>query len=137
MENINQIIAYLLAIQNYAKDIHYNCKGLAFYAQHQLADRIFEELDDFQDALKETCLLGNDLLPLPSTEYLSKARFLIPSINEDTAQNFQSMKRLLTEALSVIENTQGTTRGEQSLLDSIAENLQQKLGLVNRQVKNG
>ena len=73
MDNINKLIAYLLAIANFAKDIHYSCKGDAFYSKHLLADRIQDSIYDFIDGIKETCLLGNDILPLPSGEYLAKA----------------------------------------------------------------
>ena len=135
MEKINQIICYLIAIQNFAKDIHYKCKGDSFYGQHLLADRIQNDLVGFQDSLKETCILGNDLEPLPSAEYLDGAKPLIPLIVDDMQANFKAMQNLLIAALSAIESTLGTTRGEQSLIDSIAQDLQQKLGLVNREVK--
>ena len=135
MEKINQIICYLIAIQNFTKDIHYKCKGDSFYGQHLLADRIQNDLSDFQDSLKETCILGNDLEPLPSAQYLDGAKPLIPAIGDDMQANFKAMQNLLIAALSSIENTPGTTRGEQSLIDSIAQDLQQKLGLVNREVK--
>lgn len=73
MEKNNKLICYLVAIQNFTKDIHYSCKGDAFYGKHLLVDRIYDGLDDFIDVIKETCLLGNDILPLPSGEYMARA----------------------------------------------------------------
>lgn len=73
MEKNNKLICYLVAIQNFTKDIHYSCKGDAFYGKHLLVDRIYDGLDDFIDGIKETCLLGNDILPLPSGEYMARA----------------------------------------------------------------
>ncbi len=136
MEKINQLICFLLAIANYAKDIHYKSHGEAFYSKHLLADRIHKDLYDFMDLLKETCLLGEDTEPLPSGEYLSRATSLIPAITDNDKTNFENIKNLLIEALAVMEEMREMTRGESSLIDNISQDLQQKLGLVNLQVKD-
>ena len=39
-DDINKLISLLLAIYNYAKDIHYNCPGESFYSNHLLADAL-------------------------------------------------------------------------------------------------
>ena len=132
MEQINKIIFLLLALANFSKDIHYTCNSIEI---HKFMDDIYDGLYDFIDEIKETCILGNDLEPLPSAEYLDGAKPLIPMIMDDMQANFKAMQNLLIAALSAIENTPGTTRGEQSLIDGIAQDLQGKLGLVNRQVK--
>ena len=138
MENINKLICYLIAIQNFAKDIHYSCGGDAFYGKHLLADRIYDGLDDFIDGIKETCLLGNDILPLPSGEYLAKAMNLLPALEQDDKKNFEAMQKLLIDCLVLMQEMlqeKDTPRAEVSLIDGIAQDLQGKLGLVNRQVK--
>lgn len=138
MENINKLICYLIAIQNFAKDIHYSCKGDDFYGKHLFADRIYDGLDAFIDGIKETCLLGNDILPLPSGEYLAKAMNLLPALEQDDKKNFEAMQRLLIDCLVLMQemlNEIDTPRAEVSLIDGIAQDLQGKLGLVNRQVK--
>ena len=138
MENINKLICYLLAISNFAKDIHYSCKGEAFYGKHLLADRIQERLYDFIDGIKETCLLGNDILPLPSGEYLARTMNLLPPVDADDKKNFQAMQKLLIDCLVLMQEMlqeTDTPRAEVSLVDGIAQDLQGKLGLVNRQVK--
>ena len=139
MDYVNQLICYLLAIANYAKDIHYSCRGDAFYSKHLLADRIYDGIDDFIDGIKETCLLGNDIEPLPSGEYLSRATSLIPRITKDDKKNFEEMQKLLVNCLVLMQEMLGekdTPRAEVSLVDGIAQDLQQKLGLVNLQVKD-
>ena len=138
MENINKLICYLIAIQNFAKDIHYSCGGDAFYGKHLLADRIYDGLDDSIDGIKETCLLGNDILPLPSGEYLAKAMNLLPALEQDDKKNFEAMQKLLIDCLVLMQEMlqeTDTPRAEVSLIDGIAQDLQGKLGLVNRQVK--
>ncbi len=139
MENINKLICYLLAIANFAKDIHYTCKGEAFYGKHLLADRIQDALYDFIDRIKETCLLGNEVLPLPSGEYLARAMNLLPQVTDDDKSNFQSMQKLLIDSLVLMQEMlkeTDTPRAEVSLIDGIAQDLQGKLGLVNLQVKD-
>lgn len=138
MEKINKLICYLVAIQNFAKDIHYSCGGDAFYGKHLLADRIYDGLDTFIDGIKETCLLGNDILPLPSGEYLAMAMNLLPALEQDDKKNFEAMQKLLIDCLVLMQEMlqeKDTPRAEVSLIDGIAQDLQQKLGLVNRQVK--
>lgn len=125
----------MLAIANYAKDIHYTCHGEAFYAKHLLADRIYDGLYDFIDLLKETCLLGNEIEPLPSGEYLSRATSLIKPITDNDKTNFDNMKDLLVDALAIMDEMKDMTRAESSLIDNISQDLQQKVGLVNLQVK--
>lgn len=132
------LICYLVAIANYAKDIHYTCRGEAFYAKHLLADRIYGGLYDFTDQIKETCILGNDTMPLPSGEYLSRATSLIPELTDSDKTNFEHMQKLLIDSLVLMQEMlqdTDTPRAEVSLVDGIAQDLQQKLGLVNLQVK--
>lgn len=136
MEKINQIISYLYAIANFAKDIHYSCYGEAFYSKHEFADFIQDGIYNYIDLIKEVCLLGNEISPLSSIEYLRSAADIIPlRLENDDKKNFENLKELLIETLSLLEQTTELTRGENNLLDDIAQNLQQKLGLVNRQIK--
>ena len=134
---MQKLICYLVAIQNFAKDIHYTCGGDAFYGKHLLADRIYDGLDDFIDGIKETCLLGNDILPLPSGEYMVRAMNLLPALEPDDQKNFEAMQKLLIDCLVLMQEMlqeKDTPRAEESLIDGIAQDLQGKLGLVNRQV---
>lgn len=135
MENINKLIAQLIALQNFCKDIHYNCKGEAFYSKHLLADRVQENISEYIDQIKETCILGNDEKTLPSGEYLLKATSFIPSIQEEDKANFKSLEKLLVVTLGTLEALDGT-KGEQDLYGAIAQDLQNNLGLINRQIKD-
>lgn len=136
MDKINLLIEYLIAIQNYSKDIHYNCKGESFYSKHLLADRIQDNLYDYIDQIKEVCFLAANKEPLPSGEYLSRATSLIPEITDDDKENFKLMENLLTVALESIEKTKDLTKGEENLIGAIAQDLQTSLGLVNQQIKD-
>ena len=68
--NFDSLIFHLLAIANYAKDIHYNCVGANFYGNHLFADRFIENIYEYIDQIKEVCLLGHQIKPKKSSEYL-------------------------------------------------------------------
>lgn len=133
MDNINNLICSLIALQNFCKDIHYNAKGDAFYSKHLLVDRVQENISDYIDRLKEVCILGRNEKTLPSWEYLSSATGLIPEITENDAQNFTSLASLINSILSLLEQIE-SSKGEDNLMAAIAEDLQNSLGLVNRQI---
>lgn len=135
MDKINTLIEYLIAISNFAKDIHYNCKGESFYSKHLLADRINDNLNDHIDSIKELFFMAADKTPLPSGEYLSRATSLIPQVEKTDKANFKSMQNLLVNTLQHIETLTDLTRGESSLIDAVAQDLQSSLALVNFQIK--
>ena len=136
MKNINRLIVYLLAIANFSKDIHYNCKGDSFYSKHLLCDRISDNLYSYIDGIKEVFFLAADKEPLPSVEYLNFAMSQIPQISKDDKACFISLATLLVQTLQLIEELQDLTKGEENLIGAIAENLQTSLGLINRQIKD-
>lgn len=123
---IDKLITHLTAVVNYAKDIHYNCSGNNFYGNHLFADRIGEGINDYIDQLKEICLLGHKLIPLHSSEYLTRAAELIPS-----GADFKQMRDLLIDSLEIIEHITGMSKGDDNLLGAIAQDLQNNIGLIN------
>ena len=136
MEKYNILIEYLLAIQNFAKDIHYTSTGEAAYSKHLLADRVQENLYDFIDKIKEVCFLGNDTPALPSGEYLSRATSKIPQLGDTDKANFMKLRQLMVTTLGHIENIDDITIGEANLIGNIAEDLQNSLGLLNLQIRD-
>ncbi len=125
-EDIDNLIAHLIAIQRYAKDIHYNCSGPNFYGNHEFADRFTVDMDDFIDSLNEVCLLGHCYKPLHSSEYLEKASKIIPF-----EMNFKTLKQLCVETLDIIEGIKGIWRGDEDLLGTISRAIQNNVGLLN------
>lgn len=125
-EQIDKLICYLLAIENYAKDIHYNCKGENFYGNHLFADRIGDNLSDYIDQLKEICLLGHNFKTLDSKVYLKSTIDLIPS-----EISFENMKMLIIDTLAHIESMLILSKGDENLIGAISQDLQNNLGLIN------
>lgn len=134
MDNINKLIAMLMAIAGYSKDIHYTASGDAFLSKHQLADRVYDGINDQIDSIKEVFFLGNNLLPLTSAEYQISSVAFIPQVQKDNDQvNFEELALLINSALTLIDNLTDLGCGENNLVGGVAESLQQKLGLIYRQ----
>lgn len=125
-EQIDNLIIYLLAIANYAKDIHYNCTGPNFYGNHLFADRFTDNIYQYIDQLKEVCLLGHNLKPLHSSEYLKLASNEVP---EDA--NFKNMRILMLTTLTMIEEITDISKGDENLIGAIAQDIQNNVGLIN------
>lgn len=129
-DKIDSLIVYLLAIVNYAKDIHYNCYGESFYGQHLFADRFTDDMYEYIDQLKEICLLGHSFKPLHSSKYLVMASEIVP----DGAE-FSNMRYLMIDCLAHIESIVGISKGDENLIGAIAQDIQNNVGLINIMLK--
>ena len=135
MDKFNLLISFLIAICNYAKDLHYNVKGSAFYSKHIFADLLLDGLDEACDDIRENVLLGNGIEPLHSSKYLRAAAELVPPITPDDRTNFIMMKALIDMVRGMIKDMEAPSRGANSLLDSIGEHMDKMSGLLFLQVK--
>lgn len=126
-EDIDNLIVYLLAIANYAKDIHYNCSGPNFYGNHLFADTFVEDIYKHIDDLKEICLLGHGFQPLDAADYLQDVITVIPK----GVYDFRIMRDLMIEAITVLNKIDNTWEGDADLLGNIGKNIQHKVGLIN------
>lgn len=131
MNQFNQLIILLYAIQQYSKDIHYSVRGIDFYSQHLLADRIYDPISDWLDSIKEECLLFEAIAPLPSSIYLKESAEIIPERTTDDLINWNNMRDLHIKTLTFIEKMGNLSVGEANLIGGIAETLNDNLGLLN------
>lgn len=125
-QDFDNLIIHLLAIANYAKDIHYNCSGPNFYGDHLFADRFIGDIYEYIDQIKEICLLGHNKKPLHSSEYLKQAGEIVPA-----GADFKSMRVLMIDTLIIIENLRELSKGDENLLGAIAQDIQNNVGLIN------
>ena len=129
MNKIDTLIAYLFAIQAFAKDIHYSASGEAFYSKHLLADEIYKGIDEQIDALIETCILPF-IDPSPIEHYWYEAMQIL---NEIPEANFKNLLVLIAQTTRFI-NSSEFSKTKSSLIDDIGKDLQRKAGLITRQV---
>ena len=116
VNQINNIIVKIMVIQNYAKDIHYNCKE---YGDHLLADRVIQDLDIVDD-IKENVLLGNNASVPSSSTYLEKAANGVPKLEEDVEKNFSTLHKLLDDLVKACNDIK-LDRGDSALIDNLCE----------------
>lgn len=128
MNKIDTLITYLFAIQAFAKDIHYSASGEAFYSKHLLADEIYKGIGEQIDALIETCIL-----PFGSAKFISNYWQDVKQLPQYSF-DFAGLSELVLATIKFVDKIEARTNGEQSLIDSIAQDLQRKLGLITRQV---
>ena len=133
---INDIIVKLMVIANFAKDVHYTCKGEGAYGKHLLADLVHGDINDFIDELKENALLGQHELPLPSKQYLKMASEQTPDVAESDVANFNTLASIIDDLRKMLEDTEAKTRGIASLFDKIVEHLDKAYGLIWLQVRD-
>lgn len=123
MEKINKLIAKLMAIQGYCKDLHYNVPD---YSIHLFSDRVQENLLNFVDELKENWLLAKGYKVLSSAEYYQEAAKYTPKV-----VGLEVLKNLLIDTLDDIERcNKDATVGDGDLLGRIGSNLQNSLGII-------
>ena len=71
-------------------------------------------------------MLGHEIKPLHSNEYLNRAANLIP-----IDASFSQMSELLLNTLMIIEGIKDVSKGDDNLLGAIAQDLQNNVGLIN------
>ena len=138
MDKLNKIIVLLIALKESIKAVHYSVKGESAYAKHLLADRIYENIDEQIDTIKEALFLSSNEKLLSVKDYLNIAADLSINLSDDDKNNFIFIQHLLIDTLQEIENlkhNQNFTAGELTVMDDIAKTLLTKLALVNMQVK--
>lgn len=138
MDKLNKIIVLLIALKESIKAVHYSVKGESAYAKHLLADRIYENIDEQIDTIKEALFLSSNEKLLSVKDYLNIAADLSINLSDDDKNNFIFIQHLIIDTLQEIENlkhNQNFTAGELTVMDDIAKTLLTKLALINMQVK--
>ena len=137
MKKITELIARLVAIENFCKDIHYTN---VTYEDHLLADRIHDGISTHLDDIKEQVILAKKELPLMSKDYLKEAIKYIPDIDkESNRKNWLSLQDLIEATLVVLNEMNGDSRAVNALLDNVAQTLNTGLALIfvqTRRVEN-
>ena len=126
------LIERLIAIREFAKEIHYNAHGESFYGIHLLMDRVADGIYDAIDTIKEVCYLGEITQPPKASEILKVAAAYIPELADDNKDNIASLENLIAQALDDVKSLKGDSPAKDAILDSIAQDLQLKRGLLWR-----
>lgn len=126
------LISYLIALGNFAKDFHYYCKT---FGLHLFMDEVESGVYDYIDQIKENVILGGGELPYSSKRYLEEAIKIVPEIKDNDKENLELLDYLLKKGFNIVNNIEGTTRGQNALLDEIAGHIDKMLGLTYLQLR--
>lgn len=137
---MSEILARLLAIYHFAKDIHYSAIGESFYGIHLLMDRVADGIHDQIDSINEVCYLGKDKEAPRATIIFKSALEKMPGLWYENRENLEELRDLIggtiENILEMIENgADNMTSAEASLLDDIAKTLMLKKGLISRSLR--
>lgn len=143
---MNEILAYIVAIQILADDLHYESKGPAFYSLHLLADRVKEGLNEDIDALKESFYLGElRAIPPKTDETYAEANALVYNIRQSIkidgtissdnviGHRLKNALNLLTHKIEDLKNREeNLMSGTVAILDGISQKMLIASGLLER-----
>lgn len=135
---MEDILSYLIAIRRTAKGIHYRCLGSNFWADHKMADAIFDDIEDFMDEIFEVCYLGREKEVPQEKAIMSGASGIMPLIGEDVVRDFGLLDELIINCLADIQielNSEQITAGEADVLGRISSDLQKKHGWILRRIR--
>ena len=134
-----EVLCFLLAIQRQAKEIHYHAKGDAFWGDHLLADRIYEDLDGLIDEIQENYYLGREEEAPSQRELLLNAANDVKDSSDDIKKDFEYLDILIAQCIaqieSIAEDDKNLTAGDNDLLGRICSDLQKKHGFLVRRIK--
>lgn len=126
------IIYQLVAIQIFAKDAHYNFRGVDFKDLHDWMDEIGDPISDFVDEMKESMILRKGKTVPRGTAINHEAAFFVPSaIGDDNRQILSGMQALIAMTHQSINGIDWDTQGDGDLMGRIDSHLQKHLGLLN------
>lgn len=137
------LLSMLYALKFSVADIHYWVSGESFWGNHKFADfiRYGEEeegrvLGDFIDDINEVCFLGSDQEAPYSKDIIKNAMEYILPKTTDQKQMFVNLHNFIFKILSYIDQIiPNASAGEANLLGNIAQELQQRYGLIGRIIK--
>ena len=135
---MESILSYLMAIQRTAKGIHYRCLGNNFWADHKMADEIFDDIEEHLDEIFEVCYMGREKEVPQEKAIMSGASGLMPLVGEDIARAFGLLDELIVNCLADIElqlRSEQITAGETDVLGRISSDLQKKHGWISRRIR--
>lgn len=131
--NLFDILVMLKVIKGTSKDLHYTAQGLMFLTVHELADKIGEGLDDYIDDLIEVGWLGAGLeAPTAQSIHEAAARALKAErlTQIELLMRLRFLNQSLLEQLDLCSN--GAAAGVANLLGGIAQDIQQRVGFLDR-----
>ena len=133
------LMAYLKCIGMCAKDMHYRCKGKAFYGLHQLGDLTWQ-LADETDKIAEIYFMGErGINPPRMKEVCANAVGIEVMYPSDDKYFIGGLMNICLQTMHKIEaiknNYPDLKSGTVAVLDQISQNCLLNIGLLDQTMK--
>lgn len=139
---MKNLISMLIAVQFLSHDLHYQAKGLPFYALHILADLCKDGINEMMDNLREMYYMGElKTIPPCDCETHAEAIQIVNGIRQNIGGDNKNLALIfrLREICSLIVAEVAELRkgdslqsGTLSVLDTIGAKMQKNYALLDR-----
>lgn len=133
--DFKHFLSLLWALKFSISDLHYLSQKENFYSDHKFADELRDDIDEWIDEVNEVCFLGEEKNAPYSKDVVLEASNLIVPIQSNPTEQFKKISESIKQILIYIQETsEQTSVGEQNLIGGIAQELQQRYGLIWRRI---
>ena len=133
---MEKLLSMLYALRFGVSDVHYYVKGDDFWGDHKFADDLRSDIMEWIDQINEVCFLGSQKETPYSKDIITDSLQYIPVKTQDSELLFRNVRELIFDILSHIESLlPDSTAGEANLVGGIAQELQQRYGLLWRRTR--
>lgn len=138
-EEMSDLMAHLKCIGMCAKDMHYRCKGKAFYGLHQLGDLTWQ-LADETDKIAEIYFMGErGITPPRMKDVCAKAVSIEVMYPKDDKYFIGGLMDICLRTMHKIEYIKSRfpdlKSGTVAVLDQISQNCLLNIGLLDQTMK--
>ena len=138
-EEMADLMAHLKCIGMCAKDMHYRCKGKAFYGLHQLGDLTWQ-LSDETDKIAEIYFMGErGITPPRMKDVCAKAVRIEVAYPSDDKYFIGGLMNICLQTMHKVEGIKNRFKdlksGTVAVLDQISQNCLLNIGLLDQTMK--
>jgi DNA-binding ferritin-like protein len=135
---MQELIYIIQALNVFYRSAHWRSKGVNFYQDHLLFERLYSKLDDEVDSLVELLIAtsGDDSFASPQL-FNQRVQRYIPVGKATAQENLQSALQTETELLAAIQaiNESEAQAGIYNQIATIADNHTRNLYLIKQALK--
>jgi len=140
VQAVERLLAYLRALYMIHQNAHWLAKGVPYYGDHLLFQRLYETVSEEVDSVAERLVgvFGKDLQTDQQLTLMGHYVAELMPIEDHIARSYQAEQRfqaLLQEAMATLEKENALTLGLSDLLPAIASTHETHLYLLSRRVR--
>lgn len=135
---MERILIYLTAVAGLAKDLHYEYAGTTFYGNHLLMDRIYDDIYDLTDEIKENYYMYLGKAVPTSEEIFSKTAEILKNISTVDVKT-RTLIDYMKNVIYLCDEESKKDKydcGDNDLLGRIASKMKNGVALLSRVIES-